>query len=133
MRELDILKKYERVEAPEYFEKGVMNLLIQRKKKKQKGRILSLSLAGAVGTLGVLLLVYSIFFFSGGKSIQEFAEKDTERVQAIENYFRIGHENRIPITEAVDYSREIGKQTSQPVTVYILEQVSESTDARTKF
>ncbi len=132
MRKLDFLKKYERVEAPEYFEKGVMNLLVQRKKKKQKSRILRFSLAGTVCTLGVLLLVCNIFFFNG-KSMQEFAEKDTERVQALENYFSIGHENRIPITEAVDYSGEIRKQTDQPVTVYILEQVSESTDAKIKF
>jgi hypothetical protein len=132
MKELDILNEYERVEAPQYFEKGVMNLLMQRKKKKQKSRILRLSLAGAASTLGVLLLVCNIFFFNG-KSLQEYAENDTESVQALENYYSIGQGNRIPITEAVDYSREIRKQTNQPVTVYILEQVSEGTDAKIKF
>jgi len=132
MKELDFLNNYERVEAPEYFEKGVMNLLSQRKKKKEKNRIFRLSLAGAACTLGIIFLVCNIFFFNG-KSIQEFTETDTERIQAMENYFTIGHESRIPITEAVDYSGEIKKQTDQPLTVYILEQVSESTDAKIKF
>ena len=132
MEELDFLRDYVRVEAPEYFEKGVMNLLSQRKKKKEKNRIFRLSLAGTVCTLGIILLVCNIFFFNG-KSMQEFTETDTERIQAMENYFTIGHESRIPITEAVDYSREIRNQTDQPLTVYILEQVSDSTDAKIKF
>jgi hypothetical protein len=67
------------------------------------------------------------------KKSPEFAGKGHINIQDLENYYQFGYENGIPITEAVDYSGEIKEKTKQPQTIYILEQVSESTDTHIKY
>ncbi|MBD3414757.1 MAG: hypothetical protein GF421_10045 [Candidatus Aminicenantes bacterium] len=131
MKELDFLKN-DRVKAPDDFEKKVLILLSEKKKKKKKVRLFQLSLAGAVGTVGVILLVVNLFFFQN-QSPQEIAEKGPQSILDLGEYFQFGHENRIPITEAVDYSGEIRVKTDQSRTIYILEQVSDSTDTHIKY
>jgi len=132
MKEFDSLKQMGRVQAPEDFEQRVMTLLSEKKKKKEKARVFRLSLAGAATALGVILLVFNLFLFHGKKS-PEFAEKGPINTQDQGSYYQLGQGNRIPITEAVDYSGEIREETKQPRTVYILEQVSDSTDTHIKY
>jgi hypothetical protein len=132
MKELDFLKKTERVEAPDDFEQRVMALISRRKKKREKVRVFRLSLAGAATTIGVILLVFNLFFLNKNKS-PEFAEKGQVTRQDLENYYGFGYENRIPITEAVDYFGEIRERIKQPRTIYILEQVSDTTDTFIKY
>jgi hypothetical protein len=132
MKELDYLKKIERVEAPDDFEQTVLSLLSGRKKKKEKVRVFRLSLAGAAATLGVILLVFNLFFLNGNQS-GEFSVRGQLDIQELENYYRFGYEDRIPITEEVDYSGEIRQRIKQPRTIYILEQVSDTTDTYIKY
>jgi len=132
MKELDYLKSMERVKAPDNFEQNIMARISERKKKKKRAHIFRLSLAGAVSTAGVILLVFNLFVFNGKKSM-EIAEKGRINIQDTESYYQFGRKNQIPITEAVDYSGEINSRNKQPRTIYILEQVSESTDTYIKY
>ncbi|MFW6124141.1 MAG: hypothetical protein ACOC5G_02875 [Acidobacteriota bacterium] len=132
MKELDFLKKNEWVKAPEDFEQSVMTLISRRKKKKEKVRVFRLSLVGAAATLGVIMLIFNFLLLKGDKSL-EFVERGQVNIQDSENYYRFGEENRIPITEEVDYSGEIRERVKQPQTIYILEQVLDSTDTHIKY
>jgi len=132
MKELDDLRNLEKVEAPENFEQGVKDLLLKREKRRQKARVFRFSLAGAAGTLAIILIVANLFFFHGQRS-PKFAGENLKNSQDLGGYFSFGHESRIPITEAVDYSGEIREKTNQDRTIYILEQVSDSTDKTLKY
>jgi hypothetical protein len=60
MKELDFLKKTERVKAPTDFEQSVISLISRRKKKKERSRVFRLSLAGAATTLGIIFLISNL-------------------------------------------------------------------------
>ncbi len=133
MKEFEFLKKTQEVKAPEDFEQNVMTLISRREKKMKKVRFVRLSLAWTASALGVILLVFNLFFLNRSQTGPVIANEQYPSIQQQEDYFKPGFENRIPITEAVDYSREIIEKSQKSRTIYILEQVSESTEANNKY
>ena len=131
MEELSLLKKLGRVEAPPGFEQRVMAQLSLRRKKQIKARYLRLSMAGAFSTLIVLFIVLNVFILPQ-KGVQHLSESE----QAMPAGFRRGPQierNVIPIIESVDYTGEIRSIRHEPRTVYILEQISDTTDSKFKY
>ncbi|MFW6137396.1 MAG: hypothetical protein ACOC5U_04880 [Candidatus Aminicenantaceae bacterium] len=126
MKELEKLRHVDEVEAPPGFEARVLSRLYERKAQRKKTRTIQLSLAGAFSTV-VLLVVTAQVFFVGPQTPEQ-------AVQVGENFFpqksSAGGEISIPITEAVTFSGEPRSQVQDPRTIYILEQVSDSTDTR---
>ncbi len=114
------LNKLGRVKAPDGFEQKVMAQLVLRKRKRVKARHFRMSMVGAVSGLAVLIIVMNLFVLPPKSTVDlSNLEKKLEGV--------------VPITETVNYSREIRSIRHDPPTVYILEQVSNRTDAKIKY
>ncbi|MCJ7681600.1 MAG: hypothetical protein MUP70_12800 [Candidatus Aminicenantes bacterium] len=90
---------------------------------------LRFSLAGA-GAAFVLVIVLVNLFVVPGQSPVDLSnlEKQLATNSIQQRYPAAG--TIIPVTEVVDYSREIRSRAGEPPTVYILEQVSNTSDAR---
>lgn len=114
MKELEKLRHVDKVEAPPGFETRVMSRLYERKAQRKKARTIQLSVAGAFSTVALLVVTAQVFFV--GPQTPEPAVA--------------GGGISIPITEAVTFSGEPRSQVQDPRTIYILEQVSDSTDTR---
>ena len=114
------LNKLGRVKAPDGFEQKVMVQLVLRKRKKVKARYLRMSMIGAVSGVAILIVVMNLFVLP---------PKSTVDISNLEKKL----EGVVPITEIVNYSREIRPGRQDPPTVYILEQVSNRTDAKIKY
>ena len=129
MEELNLLKKLGRVQAPPDFEQKVLARLSLRKRGEMRVRRLRLSFAGAIGTMAVLLIIAGIVFIP---------QKGNLRYSGLEKDFSPEFQNNqgrlyIPITESVNYAGEIRGRSSEPRTIYILEQVSDTTDTNIKY
>ena len=130
----NLLKKLERVKAPPGFEQKILAQLSLRKRRKLRAKFLRLSLAGAFSAALVFFVVVNVFILPK-KSVVEVA--DFEKGLASPSTFqRAGEPIRgetIPIIEAVDYAGEIQSASREPQTIYILEQVAESTSTKIKY
>jgi hypothetical protein len=130
----NLLKKLERVKAPPDFEQKILAQLSLRKRRKLRVKYLRLSLAGAFSAALVFFVVMNVFVLPK-KGAVEIA--DFEKGLASPSTFQRSEEPRrgetIPIIEAVDYAGEIQSASREPQTIYILEQVSESTSTKIKY
>ncbi|MBN2244923.1 MAG: hypothetical protein JW755_03660 [Candidatus Aminicenantes bacterium] len=129
MKELNYLKELGRVNAPPDFEQRVLTQLSLRKRSEIRVRRLRLSFAGAFGAVAILVIVAGLFFLP---------QKGNLRYSGLEKGFSpefsgFEHHNYIPITESMEYAGEIRSKAKQPRTIYILEQVSDTTDTRIKY
>ncbi|MBU1338141.1 MAG: hypothetical protein KKD56_03635 [Acidobacteria bacterium] len=123
------LRKMGRVGAPEFFERRVLTELSQRREKRSRIRRLRLSLAGAGGAFALVLVLANLFVVPGQSPVDlSGLEKKLAADSIQERYPAAG--TVIPVTETVNYSREIRSRAGEPPTVYILEQVSNTSDAR---
>ncbi|HEA64903.1 MAG TPA: hypothetical protein ENI02_02040 [Candidatus Aminicenantes bacterium] len=125
----NLLKKLERVKSPPDFEQKILAQLSLRKRRNQKIKYLRLSLAGAFSAALVFFIAVNVFILPK-KGLLEVA--DLEKGLASPSTFQSGGES-IPIIEAVDYAGEIQSASREPQTIYILEQVSESTSTKIKY
>jgi hypothetical protein len=130
----NLLKKLERVKAPPDFEQKILAQLSLRKKKKLRVKHLRLSLAGAFSAALVFFIVVNFFILPKRGPV---GVADLEKgLSSPSTFQRIAEPKRgetIPIIEAVDYSGEIQSVSREPQTIYILEQVSESTSPKIKY
>jgi len=132
MEEFDFIKNIKRVKAPDDFEQKVLTELSIRKRKKVRTKHLQLSFAGALSALAVIVVITGLFILPNRQPAKfSVLEKGLSPESMIEKE----HEGRasIPIIEAVNYSGEIRNLTRETPTIYILEQISESTDASIKY
>ena len=114
------LKMLGKVRAPGGFEQKLMAEISLRKREKVRVKYFRLSMAGAVSALAVLVAVVNLFVHSPQNALDlSNLEKKMGEI--------------VPITETMNYSREIRSRAQEPTTVYILEQVSNRTDANTKY
>ncbi len=126
MKELEKLRQVDRAEAPPGFEARVLAGLHERKAHKKKIKTLHLSLAGAFATMALLVVTAQVFFVGPQPPAQMVAvEKSSFTQKALPE-----REISIPITEGVTYTGEPKSQVRDPQTIFILEQVSDSTDTR---
>ncbi|NIM59445.1 MAG: hypothetical protein GTO16_10965 [Candidatus Aminicenantes bacterium] len=130
----DLLKKLERVKAPPDFEQKILAQLSLRKRRKLRAKQLRLSLAGAFSAALVLFVVVNVFILpkKGAVDVADF-EKGLISPSTFQRGEEPGRGETIPIIEAVDYAGEIQSASRDPQTIYILEQVSESTHTKIKY
>ncbi len=132
MEAYELLKRLETVKAPSDFEQKVMAQLSLRKRKYVRSRTLRLSLTGALaGGIAVLLAIN--FFILPSQSPIRFSSVEKDLTPNALSGERYTAGESIPIIETVDYASEIRTLTNEVPTVYILEQVSWTTDTKIKY
>jgi len=132
MEAYELLKELETVKAPSDFEQKVMAHLSLRKRKHVRSRTLRFSLTGALAGGFAVLLVINFFILPGqGPARFSSSERDSAPSALYGERFAAGES--IPIIETVDYASEIRTLTNEVPTVYILEQVSWTTDTKIKY
>jgi hypothetical protein len=130
MEELDILRKLDRVRAPEGFERLVHEKIAARSGKKVRLRpALKFALAGAAALAVVGAVLIAVFLPGGRPSGLVAGRGPGERPAEEALVDRAGRVVRsastMPLLEIIDYSGEVGTASFEPRTVYILEQVPE--------
>ena len=116
------LAKMTRVRAPEGFERTVLARLPAARESRIRARRAAYRYAFA-GTAALLLVGFLVFRPSSREP--ETVLTNAER-QALSATPESGARSRVMPYETVDYTSEFRNVQSQPRTVYILEQVSES-------
>jgi hypothetical protein len=125
----NLLKKIEKVEAPPNFEQKVKTELSLRKRALARNTRLRLSFAGAFSAAAILLVVIGLFVLPQRRPA-EIASAEKSAPQTFERQDQRRVRDYIPIVEAVDYTGENRTVLDQPHTIYILEDVSNSTDTK---
>lgn len=132
MEAYELLKRLETVKAPSDFEQRVIAQLSLRKRKHIRSRTLHFSLTGALaGGFAVLLAIN--FFILPGQGPARFSSPEMDLASSALYGERYAAGASIPIIETVDYASEIRTLTNEVPTVYILEQVSWTTDTKIKY
>lgn len=131
MKEYELMNKLERVNAPPGFEQRVMSLLSERKKKKKRTVVFGYSLAGAFSTVAVLFIILNLFVLPQRAPL-DFSGDERGSLPDYQRGLQPS-QGTVPIIEALDYSGEIEALRYGPSAVYILEEVSDKTDARIKY
>lgn len=126
MQEFDLLTHTKTVEAPPGFEQRVMAHLAEKKQYRRKVRRFGFSVATAAASVLVVMIVLNFLVLP---------QRNLGRMAALENKISPDFQSpvrirTIPITEALDFAGEIRQVSQQPRTIYILEQVSDRTDAK---
>jgi hypothetical protein len=133
MSEMDILKKLDMVKAPPGFEQQLMARLSLRKRLERRRRTaLRWSLAGSLASLAVVFVLLGTGVFrermpTGIVDSGAAARPSSSLVQ------QAAAERTIPIIETLDYTSEIRSRSSEPETIYLLEQVSDTTSREIKY
>ena len=125
----ELLAKMNRVTAPPGFEEGVMAKLPAVRKERARVRRANFRYAfagsAALVLVGFVLLNPSLFL---KEPILTFANREAPTVpsEAGKGISSAQRSRPVPVFETMDYASEFRNAKSQPRTVYILEQVSES-------
>jgi hypothetical protein len=132
MEAYELLKRLETVTAPPGFEQTVLAQLSLRKRQHIRGKTLRFSLASAFAGIVAIFLVVN-FLILPGQGPSRYSALDESAVPE----FRLGSGymagSSVPIMENVDYSSELRTLSDEMPTVYILEQVSWTTDTKIKY
>lgn len=132
MEAYELLKRLETVKAPSDFEQKIMAQLSLRKRKHVRSRTLRVSLTGALaGGIAVLLAIN--FFILPGQGPARISSPEMDLASSALYGERFAAGESISIIETVDYASEIRTLTNEVPTVYILEQVSWTTDTKIKY
>ena len=133
MSEWDILKGLDTVKAPPDFEQKVMARLSLRKREERRRRVvLRWSMAGSCASLAAVVVLLNIFVFQG-PSRSGLAEQGKGGAPASSMVQTAAYERIVPIIETLDYRTEMRSRSSEPETVYLLEQISDTTPRGIKY
>ncbi|MFZ2055735.1 MAG: hypothetical protein WAU81_16215 [Candidatus Aminicenantales bacterium] len=133
MSEMDIWKRLDSVKAPPGFEQQVMAQLSLRKRLERRRRAaLRWSLAGSLASLAVVFVLLSTVVFRDRRPLG-IADKGADSRPALSLVQRAAAEQAIPIIETLDYRTEMRGRSPEPETIYLLEQVSETTPRQIKY
>jgi len=125
----ELLAKMNKVAAPAGFEEGVMAKLAAARKERARIRRANFRYAFA-GTAGLILVGFVLLNPSlfQKEQILTFAGRETLAVptEGGKGISSARQSRLVPVFETMDYASEFRNAQSQPRTVYILEQVSES-------
>mgnify|MGYP005832869793 CR=1 FL=1 len=130
MEELDILRKLDRVRAPEGFERLVHERIAAGSENKTSLRpAFRFVLAGAAALVLVGMVLIGVFTPSrrpaGPVVGRGRGEKPVEEALVDRSGRVVTSASAMPLLETIDYSGEVGAVSFDPRTVYILEQVPE--------
>jgi hypothetical protein len=132
MDELGLLKKLEKVKAPPGFEQKVMARISLRKRSLRTRRtVFRLSLAGAFASLLVVFVLLNVLVLQK-KSPLGVADLK-KAVPPVSGTVQSSTGRMIPVIETLDYSTEVRSRSYEPQTIYLLEQVSDTTSKEIKY
>jgi muramoyltetrapeptide carboxypeptidase LdcA involved in peptidoglycan recycling len=127
MSEWDILKGLDTVKAPPDFEQKVMAQLSLRKRVERRRRaVLRWSMAGSFASLAAVVFLLNVFVFQG-RSPSGIAERGKGISPASSMMQSAAYERTVSILETLDYRTEMRSRSSEPETIYLLEQISDTT------
>ncbi|MGB7295431.1 MAG: hypothetical protein WBC70_07560 [Candidatus Aminicenantales bacterium] len=133
MSEMDILKKLAEVKAPPGFEQQVIARLSLRKRlERRKRTALRWSLAGSLASLTVVFVVLSTVVFRDRGPLG-IAGRGADARPSSSLVRDAAAERAIPIIETLDYTTEFRRRSLEPETIYLLEQVSDTTSREIKY
>jgi hypothetical protein len=136
MEELNLFEKLTRVKAPSDFEQNVMaRLSLRRESKFRMRRVLRFSFAGGIAFFLIAFILTNVIFVQkrGQVNFATLEKTVSSSVGKAKKQAIVPPSEVIPITEAVDYSHEVRSLSPEPQTIYILEQVSDTTNAGIKY
>jgi hypothetical protein len=127
MDEMSMLKKLATVKAPPGFEQSVMARLdLRRRSERRKRSVLRLSLAGSLASLVGAFVLLNVFVLRQKAPVVTMGKRDA--AAAVSGTARRAAGGLpVPIIETFDYASEIRSLSPRPRTVYLLEQVSDTT------
>ncbi|MCX6565430.1 MAG: hypothetical protein NTW38_03245 [Candidatus Aminicenantes bacterium] len=118
MDDAKVWKGLERISAPADFEDRVFQELDRRHRtgpQLRKARLFKWALSGSAAALLAVFTVLNLFVFEKGAR------------PALENSAgAVLDRDPIHVTESVDYGREVQAAASDPRTIYLLEQISDT-------
>jgi hypothetical protein len=127
MVEWDILKGLDTVKAPPDFEQKVMARLSLRKRAQRRRRtVLRWSMAGSFASLAAVVFLLNVFVFQD-RSPSGIAESGKGLAPESSIVQSAAYERTVPIIETLDYRSEMRGRSSEPETIYLLEQISDTT------
>jgi len=127
MSEWNILKGLDTVKAPPDFEQKVMAQLSLRKRVERRRRaVLRWSMAGSFASLAAVVFLLNVFVFQG-RSPSGIAERGKGISPASSMMQSAAYERTVSILETLDYRTEMRSRSSEPETIYLLEQISDTT------
>jgi CO dehydrogenase/acetyl-CoA synthase epsilon subunit len=130
---MDILKKLDVVKAPSGFEQQVMAQLSLRKRSERRRRTaLRWSLAGSLASAAVVFVVLSTVVFRDRGPVG-IVGGTADRRPAASLVRDAAAEQAIAIIETLDYMTEFRRRSLEPETIYLLEQVSDTTSREIKY
>ena len=126
MSEWDIFKGLDPVKAPPDFEQKVIARLSLRKRMERRRRVvLRWSMAGSFASLALAAVLLSVFVFES-KGPSAFADRGKGPAPSSAFVERASAERTVPIMETLDYRTEMRGRSSEPQTMYLLVQISDS-------
>jgi hypothetical protein len=133
MTEWDIMKRLDRVKAPPDFEQKVMAQLAFRKRAERRRRaVLRWSMAGSFASLAAVAILLNVLVFQG-RTPPGVAGRGKDVASASSLIQKAAAEQTIRIIETLDYRSEMRSRSTEPETVYLLEQVSDTTPRGIKY
>jgi hypothetical protein len=123
----ELLVKMTKVTAPAGFEEAVLARLPAARKERARARLSNFRYALA-GSAALVLVGFFLLspFLSKKESVLTFAEREALSATPVLAKGASSTDRPRPVFETMDYASEFRNAQSQPHTVYILEQVSES-------
>ena len=126
MSEWDVFKSLDKVKAPPDFEQKVMAQLSLRRRLERRRRLVRRwSMAGSFASLAAVAVLLNVFVFQG-RSPSTVAEKGKGPAPASSLVQPAAAERTVPIIETLDYRTEMRGGSSEPGTIYLLEQISDT-------
>jgi anti-sigma factor RsiW len=124
MDELSLLKRMDTVKAPPDFEQRVMaRLSLERRAARRRRPLLSLSLAGAFASLLAVFVALNVFVLRDQLSVTASkaaaGAADSQQI--------------IPVIETFDYTAEFPRRAPESGTIYLLEQISDGAPRGTRY
>jgi hypothetical protein len=118
MDELALLEKLDKVKAPPDFERRVMaRLSLEQRSAHRRWPAFGLSLAGGFASLLAVFVALNVFV------LHQQAPITASKTEAGAG----GSQQIIPVIETFDYAAEIRGRAPESGTIYLLEQISDTT------
>ncbi len=133
MSEMDVWKRLDTVKAPPGFEQQVMAQLSLRKRLVRRRQVaLRWSLAGSLASLAVVFVLLTTLVFRERTPLG-VADRGAASRPATSMVQRAAADETISIIETLDYTTEIRRRSPEPETIYLLEQISDTTPREIKY
>ncbi len=134
MDEMNLLANLNRVKAPPDFEQKVLaRVSLLRRTQRERRMRLSFSLAGAFASLLVVFVLLNVFVLQD-RAPQSVSGVDRALSPAASEITPAAVlRGTVPVIETLDYSSELHRRSAEPETVYLLEQVSDTTPRGIKY